>query len=79
MARTVPKAAPKPKPVAEPESVQRARKRLRGLIKQATGDAPPEAVGLVLAIVTQETGNHAAANALIDEYGLEKTFGIKKF
>lgn len=71
--------APAPKVQDEPEAVQVARKRLRAMIKQATGDAPPEAIGLVLAILTQETGNHAAANTLIAEYGLDKTFGIKKF
>ena len=49
------------------------------MITAATKDAPKPSVGIVLAIVNQETGNHAAANALIDEYGLERLFGIKKF
>lgn len=75
------KKNPEATPVAseEPEAVQKARKRLKGMIEQAVGDAPPEAIGLVLAIVTQETGNHAAANALISEYRLDKVFGLKKF
>jgi hypothetical protein len=49
------------------------------MIAQATQDAPRSSIGIVLAIVNQETGNHTAANALIDEYGLERLFGIKKF
>lgn len=63
----------------EPQAIRDARVRLRALITQATKDAPKPSVGIVLAIVNQETGNHAAANALIDELGLEKLFGIKKF
>lgn len=78
--------APAPEPpepdeddTEEPEAVQKARARLKKMVKTATGDAPPAAIGLVLAIVSQETGNHAAANALIDEYDLTDLFGIKKF
>lgn len=63
----------------EPEAIREARERLRGLIAAATADAPKSSIGIVLAIVNQETGNHAAANALIDELGLERLFGIKKF
>jgi hypothetical protein len=63
----------------EPEAIREARVRLRALIAAATADAPRSSVGIVLAIVNQETGNHVAANALIDEYGLTKLFGIKKF
>lgn len=63
----------------EPEAIREARARLRAMIVAATKDAPKPSVGIVLAIVNQETGNHAAANALIDEYGLERLFGIKKF
>lgn len=63
----------------EPQAIRDARVRLRTLIAAATKDAPKPSVGIVLAIVNQETGNHAAANALIDELGLEKLFGIKKF
>lgn len=66
-------------PTEEPESIREARERLRALIAEATKDAPRPSVGIVLAIVNQETGNHAAANALIEEYGLERLFGIKKF
>lgn len=63
----------------EPQTIRDARARLRVLIAEATKDAPKPSVGIVLAILNQETGNHAAANALIDELGLEKLFGIKKF
>jgi hypothetical protein len=63
----------------EPDAIREARTRLRAMIAAATKDAPKPSVGIVLAIVNQETGNHAAANALIDEYGLERLFGIKKF
>jgi hypothetical protein len=63
----------------EPEAIRSARQRLRSMIAAATKGAPKPSVGIVLAIVNQETGNHAAANALIDEYGLERLFGITKF
>ena len=66
-------------PDDEPQTIREARARLRGLIAAATKDAPRSSVGIVLAILNQETGNHAAANALIEELGLEKLFGIKKF
>jgi hypothetical protein len=66
-------------PTDEPETIRVARARLRSMIAQTTKDAPRASVGIVLAIVNQETNNHAAANALIDEYGLERLFGIKKF
>lgn len=66
-------------PTEEPDAIREARKRLRTLITHATAGAPRPSVGLVLAIVNQETGNHAAANALIDEYSLERLFGIQKF
>jgi hypothetical protein len=64
---------------SEPEAIRAARTRLRSMIAQVSAGAPKPSVGIVLAIVNQETGNHAAANALIDEYGLEKLFGLKKF
>lgn len=63
----------------EHEAIRAARERLRGMIEIATKDRPKPSIGVVLAIVNQETGNHAAANALIDEYGLTRLFGIKKF
>lgn len=78
--RTTPKApfAPAPAASTEPVSVAKARQRIRGLIAGARGDAPPAAVHLVLALVNQETGNHKAANAIIDEFQLDKLFGIQK-
>lgn len=63
-------------------SITAARERLRALISQATAgmeELDKPGVGIVLAIVNQETGHHAAANALIDEYQLDTLFGIKKF
>jgi len=63
----------------EPEAIREARKRLRAMIVDVAKNAPKPAIGIVLAIVNQETGNHSAANALIDEYGLDRLFGIKKF
>lgn len=63
----------------EPGPIREARGRLRAMVKVATKGAPKPSIGIVLAILTQETGNHVAANALIDEYELEKNFGIKKF
>lgn len=66
-------------PTQEPQPIREARARLRTMIAAATANAPRSSVGIVLAIVNQETGNHAAANALIDEYKLAKLFGITKF
>jgi hypothetical protein len=72
-------ASEAPRRPQEPEPIQVARKRLRSIVATLTEGRPPSAVGLVLAILNQETGNHAAANALIDELELTKTFGIMKF
>lgn len=75
-----PKAPPKPKAASEePEAVQAARAMIKGLVAQVTEGRPKVSVDLVLAIVNQETGNHAAANMLIDEFKLDEAFGIKKF
>lgn len=65
----------------KPESqvVQDARKRLKPLIEQVVKGRPESAIGLVLAILNQETGHYEAANKLIDEYKLDTMFGIKKF
>lgn len=76
--RAVP-ATEAPKRPTEPEPVAVARQRLRAIVSQLVEGRPPSAVGLVLAILNQETGNHAAANALIDELGLTAAFGILKF
>lgn len=58
--------------------VDEARKKLKPLIDEAIVGQPANAIGLVLAILNQETGNHKAANILIDEYKLTATFGIRK-
>lgn len=71
-------APAKPADPAEPEAIRTARKQLRELIKATASGKEKAAVGLILAICTQETGNHAAANVLIEQYGLDKKFGILK-
>lgn len=63
----------------EHEAVKRARKALKPLIEKTTKGKPPISIGLVLAILNQETGNNKAANVLIEEYQLDKVFGLKKF
>ena len=63
----------------EHEAVTRARKALKPLIDQTTKGKEPISIGLVLAILNQETGNNKAANVLIEEYKLDKIFGLKKF
>ncbi len=68
-----------PPRVVEPEAIMKARERLRELLQEATAGAPREAVGLVLAILSQETKSQKAAEALIDEFQLDKKFGLQKF
>lgn len=63
----------------EPEAIRKARERIREFVREVTKGQQKEAIGLVLALVNQETGSHKAANALIDEMNLDKTFGIRKF
>lgn len=80
---------PKPKPVSEKkdqsasveesEVVKAARKQLKPIVEKLTKGRPANIVGLILAVVNQQTGNHNAANLLIDEYQLDKLFNIKKF
>lgn len=64
------------KPKGEPAVIQKARKRIAALVKEVRQDAPASAVGLVLALVTQETGDKAAANALILQHKLDEKFGL---
>jgi hypothetical protein len=68
-----------PKKPAEPDPIAKARVRIKELLGEVAGDAPRSAIGLVLAIVSQETGNQKAAEALIDEFKLDATFGLQKF
>ncbi len=73
-------ASEAPKRPAEPEPIAKARRRLKELLGQVIpGGASKASAGLVLAILSQETGNHKAAEALIDEYKLDTTFGLQKF
>lgn len=64
---------------SEPEAIAKARTRLRTIVNRLSSGRSPRAVHLVLAICNQETGNHRAANAIIEEMQLDKRFGIKKF
>lgn len=56
-----------------------ARQKIKHVIAALTADKSREAVGLILALVNQELGCHAGANALIDELGLDVKFGLEKF
>ena len=73
-------AEPPSSPGDEPEAVHKARFRIREVLRRALAgtDATPTTVGITLALVSQETGNHAAANAIIDEYKLTELLGIQK-
>jgi len=62
---------------SEPEAVSKARSRIRKVVEAAESQFGPQAIGLALAIVTQETGNNEAANHLIQEYDLELAYGIE--
>jgi len=85
------KAKPSPPPSAEPvpetedaygtepESVRKARSRIRSLVRSVVQGQHVQAIQLVLALVNQETGNHKAANVLITEYKLDEIFGIQRF
>lgn len=72
---TAPKP-PKP-PREEHPAVASARVRIREILFAVIpGKFDKGSVGISLALVSQETGNHAAANALIQEYNLEEKYGI---
>lgn len=74
----VPASAVPPKPT-EPEPIAKARRRIKDILSEVVKGHPREAAGLVLAILSQETGNQRAAEALIDEYKLDTKFGLQKF
>lgn len=61
----------------EPDAVTKARARIKAVMSAAETQYGSNVVGLALAIVTQELGNHEAANSLIAEYELDKRFGIE--
>ena len=64
---------------AEHQAIAITRARIRATLEEAgAGDYDHNIVGIALALLSQETGNHAAANALIDEYKLDERFGIQK-
>lgn len=67
---------PKPPEDSEPAAVKTARERIRDVLEAVHRQYDHNIIGLTLAIVSQETGSHKAANALISEYDLDKKFGI---
>lgn len=75
------KAAAKRASVApgEPEPIAKARARIKKLVGSLVPEGTEAAsVGIVLALLSQETGNQEAANHLIEQYGLTQRFGIQK-
>ena len=60
------------KPI-ENEQIAQARGQIKQAIDQNRG-----VIGLTLAMLNQELGDHKAANRLIDEYDLTTKFGILK-
>ncbi len=72
------KKAMKEDPEQEPEAVTKARNRIRDVLKAVEAKFGTNAVGLALAIVSQETGSDEAANALIAEYRLSELYGIQQ-
>jgi len=76
--RAVPLADAPPKP-KESEPLAKARVRVREILNAITEGQPKESISLVLAILNQETGNQKAAEVLIDEFELDKKYGLLKF
>lgn len=68
--------AAKPK---ESEPLAKARIRIREILALVTDGQPKESISLTLAILNQETGNQKAAEVLIDEFELDKKYGLLKF
>jgi len=77
-AQPAPSASTSTQPAARVESaaVAKARARIRTVVEAAQSQFGVNAVGLALALVSQETGDQEAANALIREYNLTELFGI---
>jgi hypothetical protein len=65
-------------PEGEPLAVAMARARIKAILEKVAPGKSPAAIGLSLAILNQELGCHAGANALIDEFSLDR-FGLQKF
>lgn len=76
--RSVPSAGVPPTK-AEPETIRKARARIRIIVQSVVKDKERSAVQLVLAMMNQETGNTQAANLIISEYKLDELFGLKRF
>jgi len=72
------KPVPPPQPVPELPAVAKTRDRIRALLTKAQIDKSSKVtIGIALALLSQETGNHAAANALIVEHKLDVLLGLK--
>lgn len=77
--RAIP-ASEAPRRPEEPEAVRAAREQLKPIIAMlAPSSSPPASIGLVLALVNQGCGAKSAANVLIDEFELDKKYGIQRF
>jgi hypothetical protein len=76
--RAVPLADAPAKP-KEAEPLAKARVRVRAILDAVTVGQPKESISLVLAILNQESGNQKAAEVLIDEFELDKKYGLLKF
>lgn len=65
--------------VAEHPAVEKARARISQIIR-GNGAGPLDAnmVGLALTLLSQQVGSFKAANALIDDFDLNKEYGIQK-
>jgi hypothetical protein len=62
----------------ESDALQVARKRIRQIMEVVEQTHGKHLIALALAILSQDTGSHSAANAFIREYGLDKKYGIKE-
>jgi hypothetical protein len=73
----IPPGPLEPKAAPEHPAVKQARVRIREVLFQVIpGKYDASTVGITLALVSQETGNHGAANVLIAEYQLTEKYGI---
>lgn len=62
----------------EHEAIAKTRARIRSLLETAQiGNQSATTIGIMLALLAQETGNYKAANALITEHKLDETLGLK--
>jgi hypothetical protein len=74
---SVEEAAAERKAGVEGEATAKARERIRKAMEAVEATYSRSVIGLALAIVAQETGSQAAANALITEFNLQEQYGIQ--